>query len=149
MSESQKIRIYVDMVADLFHAGHVNFLRQAKAVGNQLVVGIHSDETVAQYKRQPIMNMTERIIVVESCRYVDEVIPNAPLNVSLEYLDSLNINYVCHGDDVNEENIEKWYGAIRRQGRLKLIPYTQNISTTNLLQRIFRSLSSQETHLNI
>lgn len=136
MNNTKSIRIYVDMVADLFHAGHVNFLKQAKSLGDELVVGIHSDETVAGYKRQPIMSMAERIAVVESCRYVDEVIPNAPLNVTLDYLDNLNIDYVCHGDDVDEENIEKWYGEIRKQGRLKLVPYTKNISTTNLLQRV-------------
>ncbi|BAY94019.1 MULTISPECIES: adenylyltransferase/cytidyltransferase family protein [unclassified Tolypothrix] len=135
MHNTKPIRIYVDMVADLFHAGHVNFLSQAKSLGDQLVVGIHSDDTVAGYKRQPIMNMVERMAVVESCRYVDEVIPNAPLNVTLEYLESLNIDYVCHGDDVNEENLKNWYGEIQKQGRLKLVPYTKNISTTNLLQR--------------
>lgn len=136
MNDTKPIRIYVDMVADLFHAGHVSFLKQAKSLGDELVVGIHSDETVAGYKRQPIMSMAERIAVVESCCHVDEIIPNAPLNVTLEYLDNLNIDYVCHGDDANEDNIEKWYGEIRKQGRLKLIPYTKNISTTNLLERI-------------
>lgn len=125
MHNTKPIRIYVDMVADLFHAGHVNFLSQAKSLGDQLVVGIHSDDTVAGYKRQPIMNMVERMAVVESCRYVDEVIPNAPLNVTLEYLESLNIDYVCHGDDVNEENLKNWYGEIQKQGRLKLVPYTK------------------------
>jgi glycerol-3-phosphate cytidylyltransferase len=136
MNNVKSTRIYVDMVADLFHAGHVNFLKQAKSLGDELVVGIHSDETVLAYKRQPIMNMSERIAVIESCRYVDEVIPNAPLNVTLEYLDSLNIDYICHGDDVDEEKMESWYGEIRKQARIKLVPYTKNISTTNLLQRI-------------
>jgi cytidyltransferase-like protein len=136
MIEKKPIRIYVDMVADLFHAGHANFLKQARALGDQLIVGIHSDETVAGYKRQPLMSMAERIAVVESCRYVDEVIPNAPLNVTLDYLNQLNIDYVCHGDDVSPENLEKWYGEIHKQGRLKLVAYTQNISTTNLLQRV-------------
>ncbi|MEH2081152.1 MAG: adenylyltransferase/cytidyltransferase family protein [Nostoc sp.] len=136
MDDTKPIRIYVDMVADLFHAGHVKFLKQAKCLGHELLVGIHSDETVAGYKRQPIMSMAERIAVVESCRYVDEVIPNAPLNVTLEYLNGLNIDYVCHGDDIDEQNIEKWYGEIHKQGRLKLVPYTKSISTTNLLQRV-------------
>ena len=136
MSKSKLIRIYVDMVADLFHAGHVNFLRQAKSLGDQLVVGIHADETVAEYKRQPIMTMAERIAVIESCRYVDEVVPNAPLNFTVEYLDSLNIDYLCHGDDFSQDEIEKWYGEIKKQGRLKLVPYTKNISTTNILERI-------------
>ena len=50
-------RVYVDMVADLFHYGHVNFLKQARQFGDRLLVGIHSDEVVEEYKRSPIMTM--------------------------------------------------------------------------------------------
>jgi cytidyltransferase-like protein len=39
-------RVYVDMVADLFHYGHVNFLKQARQFGDYLLVGIHSDKVV-------------------------------------------------------------------------------------------------------
>ena len=46
----QKI-IYVDMVGDLFHYGHVEILRRAKEKGDKLIVRIHSDETVMEYKR--------------------------------------------------------------------------------------------------
>lgn len=143
MQDTKVIRIYVDMVADLFHVGHVNFLKQAKSLGTELIVGIHADETVLSYKRQPIMSMSERIAIVESCRYVDEVVPNAPLNVTLDYLDSLNIDYVCHGDDIDADKISSWYGEINNNGRLKLIPYTANISTTNLLQRISSNNKTQ------
>ena len=50
---SQKI-VYVDMVGDLFHYGHVEILRRAKEKGDKLIVGVHSDETVMEYKRKPI-----------------------------------------------------------------------------------------------
>lgn len=43
-------RIYVDMTADLFHYGHVNFLKQASEIGDYLIVGVHSDQTVENYK---------------------------------------------------------------------------------------------------
>ena len=56
------------MTADLFHFGHVNFLKQASEIGDYLIVGIHSDETVQNYKRPPIITMKERIAVVASCR---------------------------------------------------------------------------------
>ena len=63
-------RVYVDMVADLFHYGHANFLKQAKKHGSYLIVGIHSDKVVEGYKRSPIMTMEERLDTVSSCRYV-------------------------------------------------------------------------------
>ena len=102
--------VYVDMVADLFHFGHVDFLRRAKEHGDILKVGIHNDKTVESYKRQPIMNMKERISVVESCKYVDEVIPNAPLVVSRDYLASHNVDIVIHATGLTEriKNNDVW-----------------------------------------
>ena len=54
-------RLYVEMVADLFHYGHVEFLKKASAFGDHLLVGICSDEAVQANKRNPILSMEERI----------------------------------------------------------------------------------------
>ena len=96
-------RVYVDMVADLFHYGHANFLEKARRFGDHLIVGIHSDKVVAEYKRSPIMTMKERVDTVSSCRYVDEVIPDAPLIVDQEWITTHRIDLVVHGDDFSEE----------------------------------------------
>ena len=82
---TEPTRVYVDMVGDLFDAGHVALLRSARELGDHLVVGVLSDETVAAYKRQPIMNLTERLAVIEACRYVDEVIPDAPDRLTRDF----------------------------------------------------------------
>ena len=84
------MRIYVDMVGDLFHFGHVNLLKQARELGDYLIVGVHSDKVVEGYKRLPIMTMEERIATIFSCRYVDEVIPNAPLSIDLKWINKHN-----------------------------------------------------------
>ena len=60
-------RIYVDMVGDLFHRGHVELLKSARAMGDFLVVGVLSDSQVASYKRVPVMDMEERVVVIEAC----------------------------------------------------------------------------------
>jgi len=84
---TEPTRVYVDMVGDLFHPGHVAILRAARDYGDQLVVGVLSDETVSAYKRRPIMTMDERVTVIEACCYVDEVIPDSPYRVTQEFLD--------------------------------------------------------------
>ncbi len=58
------IRVYADMVADLFHYGHVEFLKKARALGDYLLVGIHGDDVLVSYKRRPILTMEERVASV-------------------------------------------------------------------------------------
>ena len=129
-------RVYVDMVADLFHYGHVNFLRQAKSHGDFLLVGVHSDETVESYKRSPILSMDERIASVAGCRYVDEVVPNAPLKITRDWIEKHNIDLIMHGDDVAPEVRDAWYGVPIEMGIYKSVGYTDGISTTELISRI-------------
>ena len=87
------------MCGDLFHAGHVNLLRQARALGDELVVGVMNDADMTAYKRAPVMTMAERIAVIAACRYVDRVVPDAPTRPTAAFLDGLGVTLVCHGDD--------------------------------------------------
>lgn len=139
MSDSAAQRpviVYGDMVADLFHWGHMEFLRQANDLGDVLLVGIHDDATSESYKRRPIMSMAERVQMVEACRYVDKVLPNAPLHVTDEWLDVHHIDLVVHGDNVPRSTLSEWYEAPIRRGMFTTIPSTPNISTTELLRRV-------------
>ena len=85
------VRVYTDMTGDLFHYGHVNALRQCKEYGDVLIVGVHSNKSVESYKRTPIMNMDERIKVIEACKYVDEIVREAPTVITEEYIKKYNI----------------------------------------------------------
>ena len=123
------------MCADLFHYGHVLFLKRVKQFGDILLVGIHNDETIMSYKRKPVMNMKERIMVVESCKYVDKIIPNAPLYITKDYLNKYNIDKVVTVNRSKEE-IKKMYEVPYNENILEQIPYTYGISTTDIIQRI-------------
>jgi cytidyltransferase-like protein len=129
-------RVYVDVVGDLFHYGHVEFFRRARALGDVLVVGVHSDATVAGYKRAPVMTMDERISVISGCRHVDEVIPDAPASVSREWIERHQIDLVAHGDDFDHGQLMAMYRAPHELGILRLVPYTRGISTSDVLERI-------------
>lgn len=134
--DSGTSRVYVDMVGDLFHAGHVELLKAAKGHGDWLIVGVLSDETAKAYKRAPIMNLAERVAVVEACRYVDEVIAGAPFQVDEEFLTEHDIDLVVHGDDLTAEGAAVVYGAAVAAGKLTYVPRTSGISTTDLIQRV-------------
>jgi cytidyltransferase-like protein len=127
------------MVADLFHYGHAEFLRQIstyKKPGDQLYIGIHSDKTVESYKRTPIMTMDERIKIVSTCKYVDCIIPDAPLNISMDYVAKHKIDTIFIPDNRTEEEIKLMVEIPYSLGIVKKIPYTHTISTTDIIARI-------------
>ena len=76
------VRVYVDMVGDLFHAGHVAMLERARALGDELLVGVCDDATTASYKRTPVLTTRERVAVIRACRFVDDVWEACPLRLS-------------------------------------------------------------------
>lgn len=127
-------KVYIDIIGDLFHYGHVEIFKKCKEHGDYLIVGVHDDLTAESYKRKPIMLMDERVKVIRSCKYVDEVIESAPLNVTKEYLCNLGVDIVIHGDDITEEAKIKMYGDVL--DKLILCKYTPNISTTDILKRL-------------
>ena len=130
------MRVYTCIVGDLFHAGHVSFLRQAKSEGDHLIVGVCSDEECQACKRKTIMNFKERILVIESCRYVDEIIESPPSVIDQEFMDQHQIDLIVHGDDNNMEQLLYFYGAAIQQDKYKSLPYTSGVSTTEIIQRV-------------
>lgn len=133
---SKQTRVYVDMVGDLFHMGHVALLKAAHELGDWLVVGVLSDEVVESYKRRPIMSLAERAAVIEACRYVDEIILDAPDRITKDFLDKHMITLVVHGDDVVVDSTDHVYAEIAAAGKLHLVPRRTEISTTELIRRV-------------
>ena len=130
------IIVYTDMTGDLFHYGHVNALKQCKEYGDVLIVGVHNDETVNSYKRYPIMNMRERVKVIEACKYVDKVIENAPVVITDKYIRENNVDIVCITDTRPDDQNLEFYGIPMRMGIIKKFKYTENISTTEIIKKI-------------
>lgn len=130
-------RVYVDVVADLFHVGHVRLFKRAKKEGDYLMVGVHSDKTTALYKRVPYIPQEQRYEMVKSCRYVDEVIEDAPTEITEEFLNKYNIDLVIHGDDAGN-HFKKQHFIPLQQGKMKYIPYTSGVSTSEIIERIRR-----------
>ena len=128
-------RVYVDAVADLFHVGHLNLFKRAKKEGDFLVVGIHSDKTVESYKRTPIIEQEQRDQIVRACKYVDEVIEDAPLIVTKDFMTEHEIDLVIHGDDCGD-HFGIQHGDPIKVGKMKYLPYTKGISTSMIIDRI-------------
>ncbi|KAL3534916.1 hypothetical protein ACH5RR_003377 [Cinchona calisaya] len=138
------IRVYMDGCFDLMHYGHANALRQAKALGDELVVGVVSDEEIVANKGPPVLLMEERLALVSGLKWVDEVIANAPYEITEEFMNQLfnkhKIDYIIHGDDpcLLPDGTDA-YALAKRAGRYKQIKRTEGVSSTDIVGRILSS----------
>jgi ethanolamine-phosphate cytidylyltransferase len=147
-SPRKPIRVYLDGCFDLMHAGHYNAIRQAKALGDVLVVGVHSDEEILRNKGPTTLNDQERLYAVNACKWVDEVVFDVPYSPSVELLDRLNCDFGVHGDDMpTDASGNSAYGDLLKAGRLKLIKRTEGVSTTDLVGRML--LMTRDHHIPI
>jgi ethanolamine-phosphate cytidylyltransferase len=134
------IRIWCDGCWDLWHYGHANALRQAKLCGDVLVVGVHSDEEIIQHKGIPVMKYEERIAMVSACKWVDEIVLDAPYQTMLSVLEANKIDYCVHGEDISTTaDGTDSFAEVKAAGRFKLIKRTGGISTTDIVGRMLLS----------
>ncbi|XP_047950532.1 ethanolamine-phosphate cytidylyltransferase-like [Salvia hispanica] len=140
-SAKKRVRVYMDGCFDLMHYGHANALRQAKALGDELVVGVVSDEEIIANKGPPVLSMEERLALVSGLKWVDEVIPNAPYEITEEFMHRLfkehKIDYIIHGDDpcLLPDGTDA-YALAKKAGRYKQIKRTEGVSSTDIVGRI-------------
>lgn len=133
------------MVGDLFHANHVKLLKEASEFGDKLYVGVLSNETASTYKRTPIVSMDDRIAVIESCRYVDKVISDAPLNITEEFMNKYKIDLVVHSHNIDEHYLyEETYREPVRLNKFKRLDYHKGISTTKIVNKILSEYSDKK-----
>lgn len=140
------IRVWCDGCYDMVHFGHANQIRQAKAMGNYLIVGVHSDEEIRQHKGPPVYNEEERYKMVRGIKWVDEVVEAAPYVTTLETLDQHECDFCVHGDDITctAEGVDT-YHLVKANGRYKECKRTEGVSTTNLVGRM---LLMTKTHFD-
>jgi len=130
-------RVWCDGCYDMVHFGHANSLRQAKAMGSWLVVGVHTDEEISRHKGPPVFTQQERYRMVRAIKWVDEVVEGAPYVTTLETLDLHNCRNCVHGDDITmTADGTDTYHIVKAAGRYKECQRTQGVSTTNLVGRM-------------
>ncbi len=134
------MRVYVDGVFDLFHYGHADMLRRVKehfGPSAVICVGVCSDADCKKYKRRPLLNQQERIHSVSMCKYVDEVVSDAPWIIDEEFLKKYEIDVVCHdGTPYAAPGTNDVYEYVKSVGKFVHIPRTEGISTSNIIHRV-------------
>jgi glycerol-3-phosphate cytidylyltransferase len=133
--------VYTGGTFDLFHSGHVEFLKRCAQFG-RVVVSLNTDEFIASYKgKAPVMTYEERKAVLEACRYVSEVIPNSGGADSRIAIEQVMPDVIIVGSDWARRDYylqmaftQDWLDS--RGIGLCYIPYTEGISSTEIKKRL-------------
>lgn len=125
----------MDGIWDLFHYGHMRALEQAKKKFDDvyLIVGCCNDKLTSERKRQPIFNEEQRYESLRHCKWVDEIIRDAPWEIDKEFLDFHNIDYVAHDGLPYPGDV---YRKVKELGKFLEIDRTEHISTTHIINKL-------------
>ncbi len=139
--------IYTDGIFDLFHRGHVEYLKACKNIFKDLgeeegeiflIVGIINDKDATGYKRIPIYNENDRYEIIENIKCVNKIIKDAPLIITEDFMEQYKIDYVIHSfSNSNDEGAQDEFFKVPIQmGKFKKIEYYSSISTTDIIKKI-------------
>lgn len=135
--------VFTNGCFDILHKGHVTYLAEAKKLGDILVVGLNSDESVKKLKgtTRPIMPLESRLAVMDSLKMVDIVVPFSELR-PIELIKIIKPDVHVKGgdyvaDDLPEAEAVKSYG-----GKIAIIPLVEGFSVTAIVARIKAMKSS-------
>jgi len=129
---------YTTGVFDLFHKGHVNFLKAAKSFCDFLIVGATTDELSEQEKKKtPIINLEDRIAVLSACKYVDLAIPHNNSD-KIRAWNKIKFDVLIIGDDWYDSESYNMFEKQLKEKAVKVIyvPYTKGVSVAILRERI-------------
>jgi glycerol-3-phosphate cytidylyltransferase len=128
---------YTTGVFDMFHIGHLNLIRNAKARCDYLIVAVSTDALVMEYKnKQPIIPFEDRKAIIEALRYVDKVVPQTSVDVAAKKQAACDnkIDVMFVGDDW--KGSEKWMRIEQELNAVgvsvEYLPHTDGISSSQL-----------------
>ncbi len=129
--------VFTNGCFDIIHAGHISYLKAARALGDRLIVGINSDDSVRRLKgdNRPVNELQDRIDVLSALSFVDEVIPfdeDTPLDLIMKVHPDILVkggDYEIE-DIVGAKEVRSWGGEVRT------IPFVEGRSTTNILNKM-------------
>lgn len=133
----EKQVVFTNGCFDILHRGHVTYLNQAKALGDILIVGVNTDDSIRRIKGadRPINRLEDRIHVLSGLSSVDFVIPFGE-NTPEALLREIRPDIFAKGGTYRQETLPE--AAVVRElgGRIEILPYIDNVSTSEIINKI-------------
>ncbi len=140
MKKQKNKKVYIGLSIDILHHGHINLINKAKKFGD-LIVGLYTDKAITTNKQLPLISYENRKKILQSINGIKKIIPQK----EWEYCNNLKKikpDFMLHGDDwkFNEPKLRaKTLETLKKVGtKLIEIPYTKNISSSGLNERMFQ-----------
>ena len=130
---------YTSGVYDLFHIGHLNILKNAKALCDKLIVGVSVDELVSYKNKKPVIPFEERIEIVRSIKYVDVAIPQENID-KFKTWEKIKFNILFVVDDwYKTDSWQKFEKKFKTVGvRIIYLPHTKGTSSTLINETLIK-----------
>lgn len=129
--------VFTNGCFDVIHLGHVRYLEQAKALGNRLVIGVNSDESVKRLKgpERPVNDQRARAAVLASLRFTDAVVVFEEDTPS-ELIKALKPDVLVKGGDYKIENIAGADFVIQGGGKVEIIDFVEGYSSSKIIRKL-------------
>ena len=133
--ENKRI-VFTNGCFDILHLGHIKLLSESKKLGDYLIVGLNTDESIKNLKgiQRPINNNYQRSMMLASFSFVDKIVffnDKTPIKL----IEDISPDVLSKGADYNVENIIGASKVLSYGGTVKLITLVPNLSTTELIKK--------------
>ena len=140
--DSNKIIGFTNGCFDLLHTGHISYLKSAKQKCDILILGLNSDESIRKLKgkNRPIVEQKDRVEILSSFPFIDRIVVFDEVT-PIKLIKRIKPNIIFKGKDYKKKDVVGFRESKKWQGRVILIDFIKNKSTTNLIERIKTSVT--------
>lgn len=140
--DSEKIIGFTNGCFDLLHTGHISYLKSAKQKCDILILGLNSDESIKKLKgkNRPIVELKDRVEILSSFPFVDKIVVFEEVT-PIKLIKKIKPNIIFKGKDYQKKDVVGFYESKKWHGRVILIDFIENKSTTNIIERIKTSVT--------
>jgi len=137
LKEENKKIVFTNGCFDILHRGHIEYLEQAKSLGDYLVIGLNSDTSVKRIKGEsrPINSENDRAYVLDSLKIIDAIVmfnEDTPYNIIKEIVP----DFLVKGGDWKEDEIVGAVVVKKAGGKVVSLKYVENYSTTSTINKL-------------
>lgn len=137
--EGKKV-VFTNGCFDILHRGHLEYLIQAAELGDKLVIGLNSDDSIKRLKgpERPVNALPDRALALGVLQFVSLVVPFEE-DTPFALIEQLQPNILVKGGDYTIDTIVGAKETLQRGGTVKVLPFVDGYSTTTIIERLRKS----------